>query len=186
MSDPAGSLSASGPGGPGAFRRWLDRIVPAGRSGRALLGFPVASATFTLGVVAYLVGIFDPRSWSDLAGAAAESGAAAVVGDAIMRALFTVLVAAYNCLPPLGLAVLVVQTARRLPRGMPVVALGCLVHTAATVWLLVDMLTDDSSTSVLLLLFLPIPLGVLLVVVGGGAALLHHLRSRRRDHRERP
>lgn len=166
--------------GRGPRRSRLDFVVPATRLGWALLSFPVASAVFTLGVMAYLTGVLDPGSWSEVAEIAAEAGTGAAIADVLMRAFFSVVVAAYNCLPPLALAVLIAFTSRHLQKGMPVVALGCLVYTAATAWLLVDMVTDDSSTSVLLLLFLPILLGALLVPFAGATALLHRLLSGRR------
>lgn len=165
--------------GPGARRARLQYLVPTGRWGWALMSFPVAAAVFTLGVVVYLTGFLDPDSWSEYGEMVDEFGLAETVGDTIMRAVFSVVLAAYNCLPPLGLAALVAQTSRHLPKGMPVVALGCLVYSAATGWLFVDMLTSDSSTAGLGMLFFPVLLGGLLIPFAGAIALLRRFLPRR-------
>lgn len=165
---------------PGGRRSRLEWVVPVSRWGWVLMSFPVASALFTLGVMTYMTGVFHPGRWSEVGGIAEQNGVAAAVGDTIGQVVFFVLLAAFNCLPPLALAVLIAQTPRHPAKGMPVVALGCLVYTVATVWLLIDMVTDDSSTSGLLLLFLPIILGALLVPFAGATALLHRLLRNRK------
>jgi hypothetical protein len=163
----------------GSAPAWLDAMTPTGPCGWALLLFPIASAAFTLGLLAYLLvgGIFYRGAWAELVDAAGEFGVAPIVCELIIRVVFGLLAAVYNCLPAAALAVLIAQTSRRLPKGMPVVLLGGAVFTAATVWLLVDMVTDDSSTAALLLLFLPIMLGILLVPFAGLTVLLHWLRG---------
>ena len=80
----------------------------------------------------------------------------------------------------LALAALVRVAARRAPRGLSVVVVACVVQTGLIVVSLVSMLRDESSTAVLLLLFLPVYMLVLLLPFVGLTALVHRVRSRPR------
>jgi len=161
----------SRPGGRGPSSP-TTRLWPATGWGRLLLVFPVFCAALTVAIMLYLSGVFDPTFWSG----ATSTG---VTLKSAGLAIFGVVAVGYNLLAPLALAGLIVLAERLYPRGMFVVSAGCLVYTAATVWSLTSMISDESSTAVLLLLFLPAYLAGLLVPFGLAAALVHKLRSRR-------
>lgn len=144
----------------------------AARWGTVLFVFPAGCAVTNVVVQVYLTtyGMFEPGSWDDLT----PVDTVEAVGDAV----FSVLITAYSLAAPLLLAVLVVATLRRYPRAMPVATAACLAFTAATVWMLVSMLRDESSTAVLLLLFLPIYLIALLVPFALVTVLVGRVRRR--------
>ncbi|WP_375431746.1 hypothetical protein [uncultured Friedmanniella sp.] len=144
------------------------RLAPVGRWGRLLLVFPAACAVFTVVILMYLQGLFDPAT-------AVEAWADALT---LGGGLFIVVLTAYNLLGPLALAALVSIGSRLTPRAMGVVTAGCGVYTAALGYSLIEMITDESSTAVLLLLFLPLYLGVLLLPFAAAAALVQRFRSR--------
>lgn len=137
----------------------------------ALLTLPAACAALTLGVICYLTGVFDPASWAGIHSAAELAESAGL--DA-----FGVGVTAYNLLGPLALAVLIVVASRRHPKGLPVVVAAAITYTAATFYALIEMVFDESSTAVLLLLFLPFYLCCLLAPFALATVLVHRLRSR--------
>ena len=136
-----------------------------------MLAFPAVSALVTLAVLAFSAGLFDPATW-----ATPWSRPGGVGEDAV----FELVLVGYNLLPPLALAALVRVAARRAPRGLSVVVVACVVQTGLIVVSLVSMLRDESSTAVLLLLFLPVYMLVLLLPFVGLTALVHRLRSRPR------
>ncbi|GAB2569310.1 hypothetical protein [Microlunatus antarcticus] len=140
---------------------WLHRLDGPGLRGRLLL-FPLASAAFVVGEMVYL-GIvnLDPGATR-----------AQVLGDLP----YTLVSTAWNLMAPAALAVLVLLAARFWPRGMPVVAVTCVLFTVTLVLSLIGMNVDESSTAVLLLLFLPVYLTALLLPFLGLTALVHRLR----------
>lgn len=89
---------------------------------------------------------------------------------------FSVGLFAYNLLPPMALAVLVIATAGLWPRGMPVTAVTCVLFSGLLVAAMLDM--GSSSTGSLLLLFLPIEFCVAVVPFAGLGILVHWLRGR--------
>jgi len=151
---------------------WLDRITAGNRWAKALLAFPAASAVFTIATMMYMAGFFSPTYYSD------SSHPEMPVGEQASQAIFGVLIGGFNVLPAVALAVLISLTARRFAKGMPVVAVGCLAFTAACVWAVLSIATDESSTAAIGLLFLPPMLGVLLLPFAGVAVLVHVLRNR--------
>ena len=173
LTQPLPGAGSRPPAGDGRADRSLwRRLEPVGWLGRVLLVFPAACAVFTLGILCYLVGVFDPAYWLD----------SPTIGAAFGQAVGGIVVGgAFNLLGPLGLAVLVVLGSRRFPLGMPVIAVASLAYTAFTFWSLISMIRDESSTAVLLLLFLPFVLLGLLVPFLGAAVLVHWLRSRARS-----
>jgi hypothetical protein len=148
-------------------------IWPTSLSGRLLMTFPVLAALFYLAVMLWLSGVFEPQEFPEIP-AYDEPPA----GEAFGMAVFEVAITVYNLMPAAALAVLISLTSRRFAKGMPVVAVGCLAFCAGLVYLLLDMVWSESSTAAILLLFLPIPLGVLVAVFGLLAMLMHFVRSR--------
>ncbi|HYP46005.1 MAG TPA: hypothetical protein VEQ66_12500 [Propionibacteriaceae bacterium] len=151
----------------------LDRITAGNRWAKALLAFPIASAVFTIAVMAYMAGFFDPTYYTE----PWTPGISA--GERVSEAFSGVIIFGFCVLPAVALVVLIWLAAHRFPKGIPVVALGCLAFTAATVWAVTTIAVDESSTAAIGLLFLPPALGVLLLPFAGVAALVHALRSRR-------
>lgn len=98
--------------------------------------------------------------------------------EVVSSVLSSIAVLVWNGLPPAALAGLVLLGDRRWPLGLPVVAGTCVLFTAVLVWSLISMNLDDSSTAVLLLLFLPFYLLLALVPFVGLTALVHGLRLR--------
>jgi len=124
-----------------------------------LLVFPVGSAILIVAVMLWSAGVFDREYWSDL-----DLGA--LVGALVFIA--------YNLLPPVALAWLVLRSAPDDRPGLVVIAVGCVVFTGVLVWLLVDMLTSESSTAALIFLTLPLILGAILIFFAALAALIRH------------
>lgn len=112
--------------------------------------FPAVCAAFTLGVLLYLGG--------------GEGGDLGLV--------------VYALVGPLALAVMVYLGHRHWPAGTPVTLVGCLVFTAATFFLLIDLLRSEDANGVLVLVVLPVYQVVFAVVVAVTAALTHWLRAR--------
>jgi hypothetical protein len=148
-------------------------IWPTSLSGRLLLIFPVLAGLFYLGVMLWLSGAFEPQAFPEI-----PSYEEPPAGEAFAMAVFGVAISVYNLLPAAALAVLISLTSRRFAKGMPVVAVGCLAFCAGLVYVLLDMVWSESSTAAILLLFLPIPLGVLVLVFGLLAVLMHFVRFR--------
>lgn len=73
----------------------------------------------------------------------------------------------------------VVLVGRRWPLGAPATAVGVLVLVALTTLLLAALVTSESSTAPLLLLFLPLHLGAVVLAATGAAVLVHRVRARR-------
>lgn len=155
-----------------SFLTWLDRLTAGNRRAKALLVFPAASAVFTLVMMLLLAGFFDPTYYS------ASADSEIPLGERVGEAVFAVLFIGLSLLPAAGLMVLISWVARRLPRGLPAVAVGCLAFTAATVWAYLSIATDESSTAALGLPFLPPALGLLLLSFAGLAVLVNALRNR--------
>jgi len=78
--------------------------------------------------------------------------------DLTGQILWSLGVLAWNASVPVALAALLSLAAKRLPRGMPVAAVTCLLFSAAVIAAMILLTVDDSSTGVLLLLFLPVEL----------------------------
>ena len=124
---------------------------------RALVALAALGGLGTLGVLALAGGWFD-------------GGLSA--GGAGWTAVLTLW-----CLSPFALAVVVAVGVRRAwPRGLWAVLVGEVALVALTAVLLHDMLTSESSTAALLLLFLPLYQGALLVLTLVAAAVTHRLR----------
>lgn len=68
----------------------------------------------------------------------------------------------WNLVPHTALAVIVLEVSEHAPRAWPALAVGTALHAAVTVAVLGALLVDESSTGVLVFLFLP---GYLLAVV---------------------
>lgn len=143
------------------LRGWWQRRGPVGRLASVLLLFPATNALLTLAVLAY-----------SGSGAPDEPG----------LVLFSIAVAIYSLVGPAALAALIWVASRHAPLGMTVVAVTCLVSTAATVWSHVSLVQDldESSTAALGFLFLPAFLAILLIPFVGVTALVHWLRARGR------
>lgn len=90
--------------------------------------------------------------------------------------LSLVLFVGWNLLPALALAALVLLCARRFPIGLPVVAVGCVVYTAVTVWLLLSALLSESSTAGFLFVSLPLILGAIVGVFAAAAGTVDAAR----------
>lgn len=145
---------------------WLGSLLPDNRRDRWLLVLPALSALCTLLAMTYMTGAFDRSTASERA----QSADGPIVDG------FVVWIVLYNLLPPLVQAALIVLGAEFVKRGMPAVAVGSVAYTVFTGALLADMLFGGSSTSALLLLVLPVPLGLLQIVVVIAALVVHRLR----------
>ena len=130
--------------------------------------FPVACGLVTAGVLVFLSDSFGLQS---LAG---RPTAGRVVGQVVVGVLVGCLLGLLAAAP---LAVLLLLGKRYWPKGMVVVAAGCVLYTGITVSVLVDIVRSDDSTAVLALIFLPAVLAVVLVFFAAAAAVLHRLRS---------
>ena len=129
---------------------------PISRWTRILPLFPTACAALTVGVLLHLT-----------AGYASESHDYSGLG-----------VLVFDLLGPLGLAVLIRLGKHYWPNGMLVVLAACLVFTATTFWVLIDLLQSEDANGALLLLFLPIYQLLLSGGFAAVAALTHWLRRR--------
>lgn len=139
---------------------------------KGLLALPLVAALVTVVIMLQMAGFLDPASYRE--------PASSDLSDGVGLDLFLVGMLVYNLLPAVALAVLISVAARHLPGGLSVVAAGAVVFTAATVYLLVTTITDESSTAALGLLVYPVMLGLLLVPFAGVAALVHVRRAARR------
>lgn len=99
--------------------------------------------------------------------------------DLAVQILCSLGLLSWNASVPVVLVVLVVLTAKYLPKGMPVAAVTCVFFSGAVVTAMVQLAVDDSSTGVLLLLFLPVELMLALIPFIGCTYLVQHLRGRR-------
>ena len=148
---------------PRGLLRWaadkVGSLAPISRLGRILLLGPVLVAVLLLANFAYLGGASISAFW--LSGYL------------------------YNVLPSLALAGLISLTSRRMALGMPALVVGTALYTAFNLDALIPMFVDDSSTGVLLYLFLPLYAGALVLLIGLVAWLVQVLRNRR-AHRPEP
>lgn len=163
-SEPGRDDSRSGIGG------WWRHRGPVGRLAGILLLFPAANALFTLAVLGY------------------STSGSTTAEDGVGVALFEVILAVYSMVGPLALAALIGLASRWAPLGMAVVAITCLLYTAATAWSHIVLVQDldTSSTAALGFLFLPAYLAILLIPFAALTVLLHWLRHRRRSRQTSP
>lgn len=99
--------------------------------------------------------------------------------DLVEQALASLGALAWNAMVPGALVVLVLVTVRAWPRGLPLAAGTCVVFSGAVIAAMIVLALDDSSTGVLLLLFLPVQLGLALIPFVGLTFLVHWVRGRR-------
>lgn len=102
----------------------------------ALLGLPAVGAVVTLVVLAYLT------SWD-------------VSTESAPMVVFSVVSTVWSVLPFAGAVAVGLSVRRHWRRGAGAVVVGDVLLVAQTVWFLSDVLTSESSTAVLGLLFAP-------------------------------
>jgi hypothetical protein len=125
-----------------------------------LLTLALVGGLGTLGVMAWAGGWFEQR----------------VATDAALAGLLFVL---WDLAPWAGAVALVVTTRRRQAGGTWALLVGLLALVSLTAWLLHGMVTSESSTAALLLVFLPLYQWLLLGLTAAASALLHWWRVRR-------
>ena len=126
----------------------------------ALVGLPVVGAVTTLVVQLHLT------SWD-------------VVADEAGVALFALVASGWALVPFAASAVVGVSVHRHWRGGVPVALLGALLLLALTVGVLWSVLTSESSTAVLALLFAPFVQAALAGVTMAAAVGVAKLRRRR-------
>jgi hypothetical protein len=155
---------------PRSLLSWVaDRarpFAPASRNGRLLLIGPAVVAALLLAILVYVSGCVGGDETPVTARVWLEASPYWLLGYL------------YNVAPSLAMAGLVSLASRRMVKGMLAAAVGTAVFTAFNLWALIPMFVDDSSTGVLLFLFLPLYTGTFVVIVGLVALLVHKLRNR--------
>lgn len=142
-------------------------VAPVSRLGRVLLIGPALVAVLLLAILGYLTGGVGGDDSPVTARMWLEASAPWLLGYL------------YNVMPSLALAGLISLTSRQMAKGMPAVAAGTAVFTTFNLWALIPMFVDDSSTGVLLFLFLPLYTGAFVILIALIAWPVHALRNRR-------
>lgn len=127
----------------------------------ALLGLPAVGAVTTLAVLAHLT------SWD-------------VSTESALMVVFSVVSTVWSVLPFAAAVAVGLSVRRHWRGGSAAVVVGDVLLVAQTVWFLSDVLTSESSTAVLGLLFAPALQAALAGVTLLAAIGLARLRGRRR------
>ncbi|WP_432572941.1 hypothetical protein [Kineococcus sp. SYSU DK005] len=131
-----------------------DPLLPA------LVGVPVVGAVATLAVQLHLA------SWD-------------VLAEEVGVALFALLACGWALLPFAAAVVVGVCVHRHWRGGSAAALVGAVLLVAFTAWLLWSVLTDESSTAVLGLLFAPFVQGAVVGVTMAASVAVAGLRRRR-------
>jgi hypothetical protein len=137
----------------------VSALWPTSRLARSLLIFPALSGLVVFAGVLWTTGVFGADFWSE-----------GPLRWNVLVLFGQILVAAYDALPALALAALVLFAARGAGRALPLVAGCCVLCTGVMIALVAYMLSSDGGA--MLVVLLPIIVGLLLIPFAAGAALL--------------